>query len=243
MVTKTSDGSYVYVEDANEESIQSSSRHNAIIHELRLVGKFQPKQFRNDAGLARHPSQLTLGRRDNCFKRICGEIPEPVTANTTTIDQNVFTRKSGNIRQLRGSNTFRHAQHLLVNDPGHFSHRRRSALPTTGTIRNLVILLQFGDHRRERRALPSISDIESHMESVKELFLENSYGKLTIESTVVPSWVTTQSSEAWYADNRSGYGNINYLHMFVREIAMCSGTHPIHLLYPKPTVAQIYTRR
>jgi hypothetical protein len=77
-------------------------------------------------------------------------------------------------------------------------------LPTTGIIRNLVILLQFGDHKRIRRGLPSVAEIENQMESVKELFLENSSGKLVIESTVLPVWYTTKFSEAWYAESTSG---------------------------------------
>lgn len=205
VVRKTVDGSFVYVEEESNKDTHIASKRTPTISEPRLVGKFQPKQFRNDAGLARHSPRLSLGHGDDCFRRICGDIPEPANMNISTSEENVFSRiGGGDTRQLRGSNTFRHAQRLLVHDPGHSMHRRRSALPTKGTIRNLVVLLQFGDHRRARRALPSFVDIESHMESVKELFLENSFGKLSIESTVVQTWHTTTSSEAWYADSRSG---------------------------------------
>lgn len=202
IVTKTDDGSFVYVEESNEFDDRSTFLSQS--NDIRLVGKFEPKQFRNDQGLARHGSRMSLGYGDSCFKRICGGIPEPTIINATENDQNIFARSEGGARHLRGNTKFRYAHHLLDNNPSQYIHRRQSELPTTGTIRNLVILVQFGDHERIRRDLPSIAHIEDHMASVKELFLENSYGKLTIDSTVVPTWYTTKSAEAWYADKRSG---------------------------------------
>jgi hypothetical protein len=90
-------------------------------------------------------------------------------------------------------------------------HHRR-AIQTTGTIKNLVIPLKWNDHNA--RPLPSTEDIDVLMNhagpeercptgSVKDVFLENSYGKLELESTVV-DWVLVPNTEAYYADHVSG---------------------------------------
>lgn len=90
------------------------------------------------------------------------------------------------------------------------------AVPPSGTVKNLVILCMFSDHSlgvhtRE----PNDYDIlfnriggDSTLAptgSVRDLYLENSYGQMTLDSTVV-SWVTLPQTEAYYADGEDGTG-------------------------------------
>ena len=81
------------------------------------------------------------------------------------------------------------------------------------TLRNLVVLVRFADHTG--RMLPSESEIDVLMNtiggdptlapagSLRDIYLNNSYGALTLDSTVV-SWATVSNTEAYYADNNSG---------------------------------------
>jgi len=210
VVLKTDDGTYVYAEemelDETTESTGSRKMNTVLVPALdHVVGKFNPSRgvANGELGEGTKLARQQYNWKEDCFKRICGGVPEPRQ------QPNIFDGKQRNLRRRQQD-----SRHLLTEDPGPHFHRRESALPSTGTIRNLVVLIQFGDHRRSRRVLPSVSQIQSHMDSVKELYLENSFGSLNIESTVVPSWYTTRSSEAWYADNRSGSTN---LHEAIRD--------------------------
>lgn len=82
-------------------------------------------------------------------------------------------------------------------------------IQTTGTLKNLVLLVKFSDHTLEQHTLPK-EDFEvlfnsdtphpvlAPTGSVKSLYLENSYGALTIESTIV-DWIELPQTEAYYA--------------------------------------------
>jgi M6 family metalloprotease-like protein len=88
---------------------------------------------------------------------------------------------------------------------------------TTGTVNNLVILMRFSDHgpAGQNRTLPSGPDVDTIMNtvggdpvlaptgSVRDLYLENSYGLLTLDSTVV-GWIDVPNTEVYYANNNSG---------------------------------------
>jgi M6 family metalloprotease-like protein len=85
--------------------------------------------------------------------------------------------------------------------------------PGPQTLQNLVVLVRFSDHTG--RTLPSESDIDVLMNaiggdpdlapagSLRDIYLNNSYGALTLNSTVV-AWATVSSTEAYYADGESG---------------------------------------
>lgn len=90
--------------------------------------------------------------------------------------------------------------------------RRKIRRLQQGTLKNLVVLVRFRDH--DDRPLPSETDIEILMNggvvadslpsrSVRDYYLENSAGKLRIESTIV-EWVTIKSTEEECAGGRSG---------------------------------------
>lgn len=88
-----------------------------------------------------------------------------------------------------------------------------------GTVKNVVIMMRFSDH--VGRTLPSQSDMEvlfnnvgphatlAPTGSVRDVYLENSYGLLTINSTAF-GWVTLPNTEAFYAGGASGLGNATF---------------------------------
>ena len=92
-------------------------------------------------------------------------------------------------------------------------NRRLTTSKSIGTLKNLVILLQFQDHKN--RYLPSREDINILMNSeeidqqvaptgsLKMLYRQNSYGLLTIESEVT-DWILLDNTEAYYAKGQSG---------------------------------------
>ena len=91
------------------------------------------------------------------------------------------------------------------------------AVSPSGSVKNLVILCKFSDHTEGVHTRdPNDYDILFNQiggdptlaptGSVKDLYLENSYGQMILESTVTV-WVTLPNTEAYYANNNDGLGN------------------------------------
>ncbi len=88
-----------------------------------------------------------------------------------------------------------------------------------GTVKNLVVLCKFADHDFGVHTRPQ-EDFDvlwnaaggdpalAPTGSVRDCFLENSYGQLTINSTVA-AWVTLPQTEAYYAAGSNGL-TLNY---------------------------------
>ena len=110
-------------------------------------------------------------------------------------------------------------RHLLE---GHQEHHRELASPSTGTLKNLVILVRFQDHNT--RILPTVEDFEimfnhkgednDHHDlaptgSVRDVFRVNSYGKLILESEIY-GWVDLPEPESYYAAGKSGFATPEY---------------------------------
>lgn len=84
---------------------------------------------------------------------------------------------------------------------------------THGILNNLVVLLCFADH--ENRNLPPISDIDilynelggnsrvAPSGSVRDVFLQSSYGKLDVVSYIY-DWIVLPYNESYYADGKTG---------------------------------------
>jgi len=82
-----------------------------------------------------------------------------------------------------------------------------------GTVRNLVVLLRFANHAT--RSLPSDAQMDvlfntiggepilAPTGSLKDLYLENSYGQFTLESDV-QNWISLSQTESYYANGQSG---------------------------------------
>ncbi|EEC50348.1 predicted protein [Phaeodactylum tricornutum CCAP 1055/1] len=90
------------------------------------------------------------------------------------------------------------------------SHRKLQ-----GTLKNLVVLMRFSDHS-SRNFLPTVAEVDDLMNaesptascptgSVKQVFLENSNGRLILDSTVY-QWVTLDPvyTETYCANDKSG---------------------------------------
>ncbi len=86
-----------------------------------------------------------------------------------------------------------------------------------GTVKNLVILCKFSDHvfgthTRDRADYDVLFNavgghpVLAPTGSVKDLYTENSYGTMTLNSTVL-AWVTLPQTEAFYADGQTGGGS------------------------------------
>jgi len=90
-------------------------------------------------------------------------------------------------------------------------------VPPQGTIKNLVVMFRFSNHTG--RTLPTKSDMEvlfnatsphptlAPTGSVRAVYLENSYGQMTLDSDVNPGmtgWITVANTEAYYANGQSG---------------------------------------
>jgi hypothetical protein len=89
---------------------------------------------------------------------------------------------------------------------------RRTSVITTGNMNNLVVPMRWSDHLQ--RTLPSRDDLDILMNhvgshplcptgSVRDVFLENSYGALTLNSTVV-NWIPMDNTEKYYANGDRG---------------------------------------
>jgi len=84
---------------------------------------------------------------------------------------------------------------------------------TSGQVNNLVLRIRFANHAT--RSLPSKAQFESLMNntstdpvnaptgSVRDYYLKNSYGGLTLNSTVT-DWITVSNTEQYYANGQSG---------------------------------------
>ncbi|NOT29931.1 MAG: M6 family metalloprotease domain-containing protein [Planctomycetes bacterium] len=92
-----------------------------------------------------------------------------------------------------------------------------------GSVDNLVLLLRFLDHgpSGQNRTLPSAANVSTIMNavggdpilaptgSVRDHYLENSYGQFTIDSTVV-GWLDTPFPEDYYANGNSGLTTLTW---------------------------------
>ena len=225
IVMEDDDGTYVYAveeEDTEDTGTNSSLRTTKILPSKGdIVGKLNRTELYEEVGENRievrkrgnitetqlgrrfarhHPQRLSIDQGEkNCFKQFCGRIPEE-----NSIDLAGRNRNGGrNLRKQIPKNE------SSVQGGSAQLHQQKSTLPTTGIVKNLVILLQFNDHEVQKRNLPNFEDIEALMDTLTDVYHENSFGKLTIESTVIPEWYTTPHNESWYAEGKSGTTNLH----------------------------------
>ncbi len=87
-----------------------------------------------------------------------------------------------------------------------------AAPPVVGVVENVVIMMRFSNHMG--RTLPTNSDVDvlfnvvggdrlAPTGSVKDVYFENYYGQLTIESSVT-GWINMPQTEQFYAAGSSG---------------------------------------
>jgi len=206
IVLQVDDGTYVYaIDEVDIDDIDSFQkiRPQLVPSKTDVVGKLNPIKYYHEIGaeiveikslrnntssntdsiakfVRHHPGRLNDAIIGNQYsKQIGGGIPEPyiIVGDNNDNDKGRYLRKQKH-------ETTNHQLLSEVSSPQF--HRRQSSLPTTGVIKNLVILLQFNDHEKARRNLPPQEEIEHLMASLTSVYLENSLGKLMIESTIVP---------------------------------------------------------
>jgi len=92
-----------------------------------------------------------------------------------------------------------------------------------GTVKNLVLLLRFADHgpTGQDRDVPADTDVDTIMNkiggdpvlaptgSVRDHYLEDSYGQFNIDSTVV-GWLDVPETEFYYANGNSGLTSVTW---------------------------------
>lgn len=176
-------GYYVYVEESNT---------GTIIYSDERIGKDGPKD--------KEKKKRMHKKSTDCNKKRCGGTPgDP-------------------IKTAKKSQTLRGARRSLKKADDEPDLMEEREIQTSGVLKNLVVLLHFKDHAEhdERKEnIPTRDEIdilmnseEAHPEiaptgSLKSIYKEISYGKLTIESTVT-EWFVTKETEKWYADGDSG---------------------------------------
>ncbi|MFT5141020.1 MAG: M6 family metalloprotease-like protein [Rhodothermales bacterium] len=99
-----------------------------------------------------------------------------------------------------------------------------SLVPAFGNVKNLVILVRFSNH--VSRTQPPEVGVEVLMNaaspdatyaptgSLKAVYLENSYGQMTLDSTVA-DWFTVNNTETYFANGNSGLTTL--LHDALRQ--------------------------
>ncbi len=95
--------------------------------------------------------------------------------------------------------------------------QRPPAVPPVGVVKNLVLLCRFSDHAlgvhtrapADYTALMNAvggDPLVAPTGSLLDYYRENSYGTMTLTSTVI-AWVTLPQTEAYYGDGVDGFGN------------------------------------
>mmetsp|Transcript_19681 Transcript_19681/g.41280 ORF Transcript_19681/g.41280 Transcript_19681/m.41280 type:complete len:1475 (-) Transcript_19681:335-4759(-) len=169
-------------------------------------------------------------------------VPVPPVVDDNIEDQWAHHSHQSLRRSTTTTTTTREA-HSRASNITHHPHalpQRHLYHATTGTFKNLVLLLRFSDHAN--RVLPTQSDIsrlynsEDHFiptnkylaeassgkdggrgkgedddiddivpsGSVRQVYLQNSYGTFTIETTVI-DWITLKHTESYYASGNHGF--------------------------------------
>lgn len=200
------DGAYYYAQDngrggldATKDLVQTNGNGPSAMGPFTTYGyhAFPKKDL--------HPTHTKC--KPNLF---CADVREHETL-ASVLASHKHNTKNGN-RKLRG---------LVPPKTGHelcsaLSTVRRSleqkTAPTGGKLRNLVLMMLWSDH--EERPLPTKEEVEILMShegahqlaptgSVRDVFLENSHGKLDLESVVI-DWIPMNNSELYYSSGESG---------------------------------------
>ncbi len=167
---------------------------------VRDAGRYVYAQRRADGGLG--PTAFVVGR-DN---------PRALNLQENLRPSPQFLR--GERQRLQASTSAATTgQTAPVATPGEAISR----IAPLGTVKNLVILCRFSDHLLGRHTRAP-SDYNVLMNTVggdpllapsgslKDFYREASYGRVTVESTVI-AWVTLPHTEQYYANGVDGFGN------------------------------------
>lgn len=138
-----------------------------------------------------------------------------VSTSTAAQDDEYFhhLRQSADSVVACGDRDESECQHLL-NANSESEPLARKLIQKTGLIRVLVLLIEFSDHKKQGRKLPTPETINEVLNgngvsdiiptgSAKKWFEVNSYGRLKFEAEVIP-WKVANNTEEFYSFGRSG---------------------------------------
>ncbi|KAG7359169.1 M6 family metalloprotease domain containing protein [Nitzschia inconspicua] len=203
-----SSGSFFYAEDDGHGGLQPSGH---------LV--FPNPDNHNRNLQQRH---LRPSKRD-CQGMICGDDDDD---QRNTVGGGGGTKHRSDRRSLRGKQIVKDSKtivdEIIAKSKHRFNMTNTSSSPlvdpngrrlrSIGTLRNLVVLIRWSDH--QNRVLPSKENIDILMNhqgphplcptgSVRDVYLENSYGALDLQSTVT-DWIPINNTESYFANGNSG---------------------------------------
>jgi M6 family metalloprotease-like protein len=197
-------GDFVYAEEDGKGGLQPSNE--LVEHPMRKQSKNHPKL---NKGLSGKKKGLRPKKR-NCKDLLCDDFDEN---GRRKLRDGHFDHKKHEVDHLiyGTMESMRNATNEDAVKNGPFG-RTRQLNPTTGSLKNLVVLVQWSDHTD--RILPSPEEFSILLNhkgphplcpsgSVRDFYLENSYGKLDLESVVTP-WVVVDNTEAYYSNGESG---------------------------------------
>jgi len=202
---------FVYAEEDGKGGLRPSS-------EL-VMGQYQKHHQQSSPAMVssslsiKKQKRLRPTKRD-CLNKICGE-HDYYKGNDNDDDAN---RRSlgGNDNNSYSNSTAIAIANTTINDDSREEISRRTLASATGRgrLRNLVLLLQWSDHKE--RILPTREQYDILMNhngpyssrlaptgSVRDVFLENSYGALNVESYVT-DWIPMDNTEEYYANGEKG---------------------------------------
>ena len=168
---------------------------------------FELPSIESSSNVFKKQKNLRPTKRD-CRNKICGEHDDR--------ENGMDRRKRGlrGVSSALGKNTTTSINYL--------SSGRRAASGGKQRLRNLVLLLQWSDH--SDRKLPIREDYEILMGhdgphslcptgSVRDVFLQNSYGVLEVDSYVT-DWIPMNGTEEYYSNGDKG--TTTYIHDALR---------------------------
>lgn len=216
---------FVYAEEDGLGNLRPSSHH--VLSSLHLDNKQPSHDAHENEKLhpiqhSQHPppspvvsstgrnqtKRLRPTKRD-CLNKICGE-------HHREKDNRHHQRglRGGYGDNTRNNSTTSRSTHY--EDQNSVPSRRRTLAAATerGRLRNLVLLLRWSDHTD--RVLPTREDYDVLMNhkgphskkiaptgSVRDVFMQNSYGTLNVESYVT-DWITMDNTEEYYSNGDKG---------------------------------------
>ncbi len=192
-------GFFVYAEPADDGQLQPSEeavfekQHHTDINgkDITLAGIGKENQNRKPA---KKQKNLRPSKKD-CTDELCS-------------DEN----ESPSLRGLGGFRDGDEQDEAANNALSSSDDPSRGLKSTEGTLRNLVVLMRWADHAD--RVLPTTENIDVLMNqrgphqfcptgSVRDVFLESSYGALNLESVVTP-WIPINDTEIYFANGNRG---------------------------------------
>ncbi|KAL3923590.1 MAG: hypothetical protein SGILL_001570 [Bacillariaceae sp.] len=197
--------SFVYADDDGHGGLQPS-------HDMVVAPSDEDDDQHRSLSMQKREKHMRPSKRD-CDNMICGDAMRSSKNPSQLRNLRGFMPPKDDFESQDEFDTFDifNMTHDTFNDSDEEGNGRR-LVRTTGTLRNLVIPLLWADH--VNRTTHPVEDLDILMNvegfhplaptgSVRNVFLENSYGALQLNSTVV-DWVVVNNTERYFSDDVGG---------------------------------------